>query len=163
MQDAYGNYVPILPSLDKDGTVLRKLVISLRASKFAVLHDNTSDSRIVARHLAEQHEDQITEAMMTVFDTMKTFDVLRVDVISQLTRVRLRDIRVIVLICRGLLVDLVFDVARDLRIHGGDYLWIGSNNVMQFTEQGRRNGYNGYPVNFIAISMDSSLTKTGKL
>ena len=130
--------------------------MSFRTTKFAVLHDNTSDSRLISSYLNKPFKNHVTVTMENAFNTFKLSDELRLDVITYLTRVRLRDIRVIVLCSKELLANLVFGVAADLQIHSADYLWIVSESIVQIIKENRRNGHHVYPANVIAVSVDSS-------
>ena len=161
MQDAYGNYFFLLPPLDEEGSVLRELLISLNASKFAILHDNTSNSRVISTQLTKPFRNRVTEAVETTFDTLLPFNALRGDVITYLTRLKLRDVRVIVLSCQDLLADVVFRVAQDLQVNTNGYLWIVSEGVLRTIEQLQDSGYHGFPTNLIGITVGDSLTKTG--
>lgn len=139
--------------------MIQGILDSLQVDKYSIMYDIHEGNDVLAKEISSDktRADKVFEAEIpskNLHDGTSKFVIA-----EELVRIKIQEIKVIVLACRQHSVKIVFDVAKDLGMVSENLLWIGTESVVRALNETDKGIFVS---NFIGIKLNTSDETIGK-
>ena len=154
------NYKFLRPASTRQSEVIQGILDFLQVDKYAIIYDTQDGNDKLAKTITSGDKTStryVFEALLPAKDLNDS--ATNVLVAEKLVKIKIQEVKVMVLACGEQSVKTVLEVARDLGMVSERFLWIGTEAVVRATS----NTSVGITVsNFIGIKLNTSEETIGE-
>lgn len=133
---------------------------SLQVDKYSIMYDVHEGNDILAKEIVSGDKTRADKVFEAEIPSKNLHDgTSKFLIAEELVRIKIQEIKVIVLACRQHSVKVVFDVAKDLGMVSKTLLWIGTDSVVRALNETDKEIFVS---NFIGIKLNTSDETIGK-
>lgn len=154
------NYKFLRPASTRQSEVIQGILDFLQVDKYAIIYEMQDGNDKLAKTIISGGKTNTGYVFKALLPTKDLYDsATKVLVAETLVKIKMQEVKVMVLACREHSVKTVLEVARDLGMVSEHFLWIGTEAVVRATS----NASVGITVsNFIGIKLNTSEETIGK-
>lgn len=154
------NYKFLRPASTRQSEVIQGILDFLQVNKYAIIYEMQDGNDKLAKTIISGGKTNTGYVFEALLPTKDLYDsATKVLVAETLVKIKMQEVKVMVLACREHSVKTVLEVARDLGMVSEHFLWIGTEAVVRATS----NTSVGITVsNFIGIKLNTSEETIGK-
>ena len=156
----FKNYKFLRPPSARQSAVIQGILDFLQVDKYAIIYEMQDGNDKLAQTITtgdKRSTRYVFEALLPAKDLYDS--ATKVLVAEKLVKIKIQEVKVMVLACREQSVKTVLEVARDLGMVSEHFLWIGTEAVVRATS----NTSVGITVsNFIGIKLNTSEETIGE-
>lgn len=154
------NYKFLRPASTRQSEVIQGILDFLQVDKYAIIYEMQDGNDKLAKTIISGGKTNTGYVFEALLPTKDLYDsATKVLVAETLVKIKMQEVKVMVLACREHSVKTVLEVARDLEMVSEHFLWIGTEAVVRATS----NTSVGITVsNFIGIKLNTSEETIGK-
>lgn len=154
------NYKFLRPASTRQSEVIQGILDFLQVDKYAIIYEMQDGNDKLAKTIISGGKTNTGYVFEALLPTKDLYDsATKVLVAETLVKIKMQEVKVMVLACREHSVKTVLEVARDLEMVSEHFLWIGTEAVVRATS----NASVGITVsNFIGIKLNTSEETIGK-
>lgn len=154
------NYKFLRPASTRQSEVIQGILDFLQVDKYAIIYEMQDGNDKLAKTIISGGKTNTGYVFEALLPTKDLYDsATKVLVAETLVKIKMQEVKVMVLACREHSVKTVLEVARDLGMVSEHFLWIGTEAVVRATS----NASVGITVsNFIGIKLNTSEETIGK-
>ena len=161
----FQNYRYLRSPLTHQSKAIQAILDALQVQKYSIVYETQKGNVKLAKAVISLDTKRAGNVFEAPLPSKEKHDdsTFVVHVTEVLTRIKIQEIKVIVLSCREQSVKTVFDVAKKLGMVSENFLWIGTEAVTQALND-TTNGQ-GTPIrilNFIGIKLNTSEETIGR-
>ena len=140
--------------------MIQEILDFLQVDKYAIIYEMLDGNDKLAKAIISGNKTNTGYVFEALLPTKELYDsATKVLVAETLVKIKIQEVKVMVLACRERSVKTVLEVARDLEMVSEHFLWIGTETVVRATS----NTSVGITVsNFIGIEFNTSEETIGK-
>lgn len=156
----FQNYKYLRSALTNQSEAIQGILDSVQVAKYSILYDSHEGNDKLAKEILSADKTRAGNVFEAVLPSENLNDsASKFLVAEELVRIKIHQIRVIVLACRERSVRNVFEVAKELGMVSGNFLWIGTESVVRAINvtDGKT-----FVSNFIGIRLNTSDETIGK-
>lgn len=154
------NYKFLRPASTRQSEVIQGILDFLQVDKYAIIYEMQDGNDKLAKTIISGGKTNTGYVFEALLPTKDLYDsATKVLVAETLVKIKMQEVKVMVLACREHSVKTVLEVARDLGMVSEHFLWVGTEAVVRATS----NTSVGITVsNFIGIKLNTSEETIGK-
>lgn len=156
----FKNYKFLQPPSTRQSEVIKGILDFLQFEKYAIIYETQEGNEKLAKTIisgGKTSTGYVYKALLPIKDLYDS--ATRVLIAETLVKIKIQEVKVMVLACREQSVKTVLEVARDLGMVSDHFLWIGTEAVVRATS----NTSVGITVsNFLGIKLNTSEETIGK-
>lgn len=154
------NYKFLRPASTRQSEVIQGILDFLQVDKYAIIYEMQDGNDKLAKTIISGGKTNTGYVFEALLPTKDLYDsATKVLVAETLVKIKMQEVKVMVLACREHSVKTVLEVARDLGMVSEHFLWVGTEAVVRATS----NASVGITVsNFIGIKLNTSEETIGK-
>lgn len=156
----FKNYKFLQPPSTRQSEVIKGILDFLQVNKYAIIYETQEGNEKLAETIisgGKTSTGYVYKALLPIKDLYDS--ATRVLIAETLVKIKIQEVKVMVLACREQSVKSVLKVARDLGMVSDHFLWIGTEAVVRATS----NTSVGIIVsNFLGIKLNTSEETIGK-
>ena len=156
----FKNYKFLQPPSTRQSEVIKGILDFLQLDNYAIIYETQEGNEELAKTIisgGKTSTGYVYKALLPIKDLYDS--ATRVLIAETLVKIKIQEVKVMVLACREQSVKTVLEVARDLGMVSDHFLWIGTEAVVRATS----NTSVGITVsNFLGIKLNTSEETIGK-
>lgn len=156
----FKNYKFLQSPSTRQSEVIKGILDLLQVDKYAIIYETQKGNEKLAKTIisgGKTSTGYVYKALLPIKDLYDS--TTRVLIAETLVKIKIQEVKVMVLACREQSVKTVLEVARDLGMVSDHFLWIGTEAVVRATS----NTSVGIIVsNFLGIKLNTSEETIGK-
>lgn len=156
----FKNYKFLRPPSTRQSEVIKGILDFLQVDKYAIIYEMHEGNDKLAKKIISGGKTSTGYVFQASLPAKDLHDsATKVLLAETLVKIKIQDVKVVVLACREQSVKTVFEVAKDLGMVSEHFLWIGTEAVVRATT----NTPEGINIsNFIGIKLNTSEETIGK-
>lgn len=156
----FKNYKFLQPPSTRQSEVIKGILDFLQVDKYAIIHETQEGNEKLAKTIISEGKTSTGYVYKVLLPIKDLYDsATRVLIAETLVKIKIQEVKAMILACREQSVKIVLEVARDLGMVSDHFLWIGTEAVVRATS----NTSVGIIVsNFLGIKLNTSDETIGK-
>ena len=156
----FKNYKFLQPPSTRQSDVIKGILDFLQIDKYAIIYEKQEGNEKLAKTIisgSKTSAGYVYKALLPIKDLYDS--ATRVLIAETLVKIKIQEVKVMVLACREQSVKTVLEVARDLGMVSEHFLWIGTEAVVRATSS---TSVGIIVSNFLGIKLNTSEETIGK-